>query len=295
MGYLFLFIALLAGATKGFCGKKTSGYLNGIKDSMLANIIRMLLCIVIGLVMIFITGDPAELVPTWPMLLIGALSGVSTSVFVVTWLISVKRSAYMMLDVFLMLGTLIPLISGSIFFHEAVKWTQWLGIAVLFVAVLLMCSYNNSIKEKITLPAFLILLASGVANGITDFSQKLFVKTMPGISASAFNFYTYIFAALTLIIAYFLFKTDEPKPTKETFTGIFGYVLVMAICLFANSYFKTLAADRLDAVLLYPLNQGAALILSSAMSALLFKEKLTPKAIGGIMIAFAGLIIINVI
>lgn len=40
-------------------------------------------------------------------LAITALSGVTTSLFVVFWLISVKRGAYMMLDVFLMMGVIV--------------------------------------------------------------------------------------------------------------------------------------------------------------------------------------------
>ena len=69
----------------------------------------------------------------------------------------------------------------------------------------------------------------------------------------------------------------------------------MALCLFANSYFKTLAARHLNAVLLYPLNQGCALILSAIMSTVLFKEKLTLKAAIGMISAFAGLLIINIL
>ena len=57
MGYLFILIALFAGTAKGYCGKKTSGYTNSFRDATLANIIRMMLCIVIGFVLIFITGD----------------------------------------------------------------------------------------------------------------------------------------------------------------------------------------------------------------------------------------------
>ena len=53
MGYLFLLIALLAGVTKGYCGKKTSGYTNSLRDATLANIIRMMLCILIGFILIF--------------------------------------------------------------------------------------------------------------------------------------------------------------------------------------------------------------------------------------------------
>ena len=69
----------------------------------------------------------------------------------------------------------------------------------------------------------------------------------------------------------------------------------MAFCLFANSYFKTLASGYLSAVLLYPLNQGCSLILSAIMAAVLFKEKITIKAVIGILTAFIGLLIINLL
>ena len=69
----------------------------------------------------------------------------------------------------------------------------------------------------------------------------------------------------------------------------------MAVCLFANSYFKTLAAGLLNISELYPLNQGAALILASVMSAVAFREKLTPKGILGILLSFVGLLFINLL
>ncbi len=295
MGYLFLFIALLAGATKGYCGKKTSGYTADFKDAILANLIRMLLCIIIGLALILFGGNISDLMPTAKTLTIAALSGISTAAFVVTWLISVKKSAYMMLDIFLMLGVLVPLIAADMFFNEAVSPTQWIGLAVLFLAVVIMCSYNNTIKGKLDPSSFAILLACGIANGITDFSQKLFVKLQPDTAASVFNLYTYVFAAITLAIAYALCKPRTNSGEKNDLTHIVGYITVMALCLFANSFFKTLAAEHLSSVLLYPLNQGCALILSTVMSAALFREKITAKAIIGIATAFTGLIIINLL
>lgn len=84
-------------------------------------------------------------------------------------------------------------------------------------------------------------------------------------------------------------------PILQTVKKIVLYIAIMALCLFANSYFKTLAATELDSAQLYPLNQGAALILSMGMSALSFKEKVTPKAILGIVLAFAGLLVMNVL
>lgn len=295
MGYLFLLIALLAGVTKGYCGKKTSGFTNGFRDAALANTIRMMLCIVIGFALIVITGDFKKLLPNRDLLLISMLSGISTAVFVVTWLVAVKKGAYMMLDIFLMLGVLIPSIASNLFFNEAIKLTQWLGIAVLLIAVVIMCSYNNTIKAKITPSSFLLLIICGAASGIADFSQKLFTKCIPNGSAAVFNFYTYLFAAFILMISYAVTRKAEPNGGKSNVKKIFGYILIMAFCLFANSYFKTLAANYLSAVLLYPLNQGCALILSAIMASVFFKEKITTKAVIGIVTAFIGLLIINLL
>lgn len=295
MGYLLFFIALCAGTVKSFCGKKTSGYTSTYNDATLANIIRLVLCIVIGFLLILVTGDLNKLIMSRELFFISLLSGVSTAVFLVTWLISVKNSAYMMLDIFSMLGVAIPLVASGIFFDEVVKPTQWIGIGVLLVAVIIMCSYNNSIKTKITPSSLILLLLCGASNGVSDFSQKLFTKTIPDGSAAVFNFYTYIFAAVILIVFFAMTHKKEQTIDRANVKKIFPFILTMAICLFAYSYFRTLAAGYLSAVLLYPLNQGCNLIVSSIMAAVAFKEKLTVKAIIGIITAFVGLLIINVL
>lgn len=298
MGYLFLAVSLFAGAAKGYCGKKTSGYVNGYKDAMLANMIRMVLCTFIGIILIIASGSTVYLRPTPAMLAISALSGVTTSVFVVCWLISVKKGAYMMLDVFLMLGVLVPIVAGNFIFGEEIKLTQWLGIGILFIAVMIMCSYNNSIKEKMSISALVLLIVCGVANGLTDLSQKLFVKQLSEVPIAVFNFYTYIFSAVVLGAFFVIFSAKEKSQNTAGVSGlkhIFGYIAVMSVCLFANSYFKTKAAVFLDSAQLYPLNQGLALILSSVMSAVLFHERLTLKCIIGLAMSFAGLIVINVL
>ena len=296
MGYLFLALALAASATKGYCGKQPSGYVNEYKDAMLANTIRMAFCIIIGFIMIAVQGNVGLLKISPTMLLITALSGITTSVFVVCWLISVKKGAYMMLDAFLMLGVMVPLLGSSIMFDEKIKLTQWAGLAILLVAVLIMCSYNNSIKEKMSPSSFALLVICGAANGLTDFSQKLFVKLCTDSTSAVFNFYTYVFSAAVLIVCYFIFKGKSGgNDTKSNFKPIFIYIMIMSVCLFAYSYFKTNAANYLSSAQLYPLSQGAGLIISSVMSATLFREKLTLKCIIGLALSFAALIIINVL
>ena len=298
MGYLFLALALLCGSTKGYCGKKTSGAVSEYRDAMLVNALRMVLCIVFGFALLAVQGDVALLKVDLPTLAITALSGVTTSVFVVSWLLSVRKGAYMMVDVFLMLGVLVAVVLSAVCFGEEVTVKQMIGLALLILAVCIMCSYSSGLKEKITPAAILLLVACGVSNGLTDFSQKLFVKYAQSSTVAVFNFYTYVFSAITLAVLYgFSGKKQKGSAANalRTVKSIAGYVLVMALCLYLNSFFKTQAASLLPAAQLYPLNQGCGLMLSSLMAAVFFREKITVKAITGLCIAFVALLLINVL
>ena len=203
----------------------------------------------------------------------------------------------MMLDVFLMLGVLIPLLFGRILFSETITLLQWCGIFLLAAAAYIMCSYNNSIKEPLSPLSFALLGLCGVANGVTDLSQRLFVRSLPDISIAVFNFYTYLFSATILLLFYLFTFLRAPKfnRTPPRLRGIFGYILVMSLCLFLHSFLKTAAAGFLDSAHLYPLSQGCSLILSSIMASLFFREKMTAKCIAGLCIAFLALILINVL
>lgn len=301
MGYLFLSISLVAGITKGYCGKKTSFAIVTNSDSIITNLLRMVACIIIGIFLSVFQYGPSSLVPSEFMLLVAALSGVASAAFVVSWLLSVRSGAYMMVEVFLLLGVIVPIILCRIFFGEAIGTWQIIGTVVLLFAVFIMCTYNSSIKGRMSVGAFLLLMICGLSNGIADFSQKLFVKEMPEGFIATFNFYTYIFAAITLLLAYVVFRNADkkhglkPRKPLEIVKPIWYYVLIMAVCLFANSFFKTQAAHYLDAVQLYPLNQGCSVILSLLMSAIIFKERINAKCIVGIFLAFAALLMINLL
>lgn len=294
MGYLFVAVALTAGAVKGFCGKKTSGFVRETSDAILINIIRMLFCVAIGFAIISFQGNLSLIAIDKETILISFFSGIMTSFFVISWLIAVRQSAYMMIDVFLMLGVTVTIICSFFAFDEPIRITQCIGIAVLIIAVGFMYSYNNSIKSKLTLRSFLLLSVCGISSGLADFSQKAFVKLTAGNSA-VFNFYTYVFSAIFLISFYFIIKGKNRFQENKSaiLKRIMPYVAIMSVCLFANSFFKTLAANYLTAAKLYPLNQGMSLVIASVMATVLFKEKMTVKCIIGMILAFLALILIN--
>ena len=302
MGYLFLSLAVLAGATKGFCGKKISGVAKTFADASLVNFLRMFFCIIIGAAMMLGAGNVPFSSLNGTVIAISALSGITTAIFVISWLLSVRSGAYVMLDVFLMLGVGVTVSACRIFLGEEIRLNQIIGFVILVVAAYIMCSYDVSLNGKMSPGKIALLVLCGVANGLTDFSQKLFVYKVENISAAEFNFYTYIFSAITLLAVFLVLKirahkndADQDGDSKMKLGRVLIVVGIMAVCLFLNSYFKTLAAQRLDSALLYPLNQGSALILSIIMASVFFKEKITARCIVGVCMAFGALLIINLL
>ena len=233
-------------------------------------------------------------------ILCALLSGVATSAFIVSWIISIQRGAFVTTDVFLTLGVGLTIALSAAFLGEKVKITQILGFIILIIAAYVICSYNISIKGKMSFGSFMLLLVCGASNGLADFAQKIFVKKVEGESAAAFNFYSYVFSATTLFIIYLVFRAYKKSEEKSVFSTpqakkVILHVSLMAVLLFVTSYFKTLAAHELDAAVLYPLNQGATLILSMTLAAVCFKEKITVRSLVGISLTFVALVIINLL
>lgn len=299
IGYLFAFLALGAALTKAYCSKKSSIFVRDIRENTFSNGVRMLFCIVIGVGIVLAEG--ASFAVDGGTLAIALLAGVSSAVHITTWLEATKRGALMLLNVFYLSGVLVPLLLCYFLYDEPVRPVQWAGLAVLLAAVYFMCSYNKSLGGRLSPASFVILIVCAVTAGLMDFTQKMFLYHDPAGSIGVFNFYTYIFSAATLMGIY-LYSKWKDGSGKLTFSGekrllgeIMVYIVVMAVCMFANSWLKTKAAVYLTSAELYPLYQGASLILLAVMSAVFFREKITLRSMVGIVLAFVSLIMMNLL
>ena len=299
MGFLYVALALLFGLTKGYCGKKTSGQIGGVSSAVGFNLVRMLICIPIGVVFVLIqTGGVSSFAADGTTLLISAISGAATSFFVIAWLIAVRTGAFMMVDVFPTIGVVVPIVGCRIFFGEEIRWNHIVGLLLLILAAYVLCTYNRDIgKAKLTFGSLLLLVACGFSYGMISFAQKWF-RYRSEADVSVFNLYTYAASAVILLGAYVLFtllkkreKSGEEKTGGKRKLAL--YVVVMSFCIFLHSLFSTLAAEYLPSALLYPLLQGCSLILAMIMSAVFFGEKITPRCLLGIGTAFAALVFTN--
>ena len=138
IGYLFLFLTVLIGVSKGYCGKKTSEYVCGITDGLILQAVRVLLCVAIGGLIFIFTGERSNV--DFMIILISILNGVANAAFLLSWLFAVRSGAYLFVDVCLTAGgILIPCFAGAAFFGGNITTIQYIGIVIMMAAVFVMC------------------------------------------------------------------------------------------------------------------------------------------------------------
>ena len=291
MGYLFLAISILTAGFKGYYAKRTSQKIKDTADALSVTFLRMVFCAAIGFVLLLVTEGPRALAVPAETLWIPLLYGVSITVNLTSWILAIRSSAFLLLDGFGALGLLVPLLLSAALLREAIRPFQWLGLLILFAAVLILCSYNRKIKGALTGSGLALLILNGASGGLAQFSQKLVSVEAPEVSTAAFQFYAFLFSALGVgLICLFLPR----KKGARLFNGkLVGYVFILAACLFIHAYFLTAAAARLPSVVVFPVVQGSFILLSTFNSAVFFKERVTVRSAVGSVLVFLALVIIN--
>lgn len=300
MGYFYLLLALTGGLVKGFSGKGLSRGVANMRDSLFVNLIRMILCALVGAVLLFIDSGLGGFVIGAKELLIFTASAIAMSTFCVCWMLAYRSEAYMFLSIFTMLGSIVTCFNGLIFYNEAISLGQAGGIVLLLVAVFVMSKYNSEVKgrKRFTGEELAVLIIGCLGASLSDFLQKVYVKEI-GKSSACFNFYTYLIGAVAVLalFAVFSFGKSVAPVSRQLISrdNIFGY-LGISLFLYMNSIFKTMAvAEGLTVAEIFPVLNGANLICSAILANLLFKERISKKSVLGMSLAFVGVVLINLL
>ncbi len=318
MAYLFLFGALICLAVKGYCGKKTGCYMVAPGDPLLFNLVRLVLCVLIGLGVVLLESAGPQLRIEGGMLLICLFSGAANAAFLVGWLLAIQRTPLVTVDVTLTVGSILPAVLCAILFAEAISPLKMLGFALILLATAVLSGYGKQTGKRPGMLGPLLALIAALGDGLSAFCQQLYKQyyTEVGIrthgvfyAKSVYHFYTYVFAAALLVIAFAGLAVwqyaKRPEMRKSGYVrGLFGslrrplpHIAVMAVCLFAANYLQTVATNDygMSSQILYPVIKGGCLITVSMTAMLFFGEKPTKRSLLGSVIALAGMVMMSVL
>lgn len=289
MGFLYLAVAALLNLTKSYCSKKISDRVETVSDTVDMTMLRNGLCAVIGAVLILlIRGGDFRMPPTG--LAVCIVSGAVMGLNYVVWVLSLKSGVYLLASASNSASFIIAALSGIFLFGENITPAKIIAIVLILLAIFFMSLYQKEQRGKLKLVHAILLASVFLTAGISSVTQKWFTKNLPDTSVHLFTFYS---LAISLVV---LIPISLLLPNKKAFgkrvTGlkkIFPSVAVMAVCFYGVTYFQTLASSLIDAVIMYPVYNGALLAAGSLMAWLCFSEKPSKNSIIGIIFVFAAI------
>lgn len=317
MVYIIVAIVLFFLTVKGYCGKRTGNFVRDTGDSFLFNLLRMVFCLLIGMVFVWADGAQSDLKVKIGMLLICALAGAANAAFLVGWLMAIRRNSYVLVDVGLTLGSLLPAVLSAFLFGDSISPLKMIGFTMILAATVIL-SKNTFHSVRVGWTGIVWLVVAALGDGLSGFAQQLFKQfyTEAGTLSdgvyypkTVYHFYTYCFSAVLLLLIWVGYRlatrekgqTNEAPQKRKAVVRIppkvVAYIFVMAICLFAANYLQTVAANDygMSSQVLYPILKGGCLITGNVVAMAFFDEKITRYSIIGSAVALCGIVCINLL
>ncbi len=292
LGYLFIFISVAFGVMKGYGSKKVSGSVKTLRDNLDISLYRNALCCVFSFITALIVSgtsfsfDPIEL-------LISAIAGITMAIFISSWLFAIQSDSYMLVSASASSSFIVPAILGIFFLDEKITLKKIIAFLIIVIALFFLLRYNTKLNGKITLKSLALLAIVLLSQGVNQAMQKIYTYNYPEKDVSLYTFYAAVFTVLAILIMMPFAKRDKSaeKASVLLYPKVFIYATIMALALFGNTYFQTLAAKSVDALILYPVASALSLGGASAMSAIFFDEKMNRDSIIGVVLVFVALLL----
>lgn len=188
------------------------------------------------------------------------------------------------------MSLVIPVLAGVLLYNEVLGGLKIVGILLALSAVYFAASKEKSItveKSSLALP-FLVFLGSGIIDASIKYMQEFHIKEaeFPLFSAT-------VFAAAALTGLVLIVLKALKKPIKINLRNILGG-MALGVPNYFSIYFlmRALQNETLNSASLFTINNVAIVMFSTLLGILLFKEKISVKNWGGIILAVASIILV---
>lgn len=291
MGFVFLFIAAFCNITKSYGSKRISSRIGDLSVAVDVTLCRNILCALIGAVILLFSGIQSFYLPPlgW---LICTVSGVAIGLNYIVWVLALRSGVYLLSSAASSSSFMLAVLCGLLFWNEQLSLTKGLAILLILLALFFMGKYQKEARGTIKPKHLLLLLLVFLSGGMSSVCQKWFTRALPAMSAHVFTFYSLLISVCLLLAASVILRDRATgKERASRIKGLSGWIVLMAVCFYAVTFFQTKAAALLDAILLYPIYNGTVLAAASLMAWLFFGEKPSKNSIIGVILVFLAVLL----
>lgn len=234
-------------------------------------------------------------VPSLYTVFLGILFGLATGLCAILSMIALKSGPLSYTNVIVSCAMVIPALSGMVLYGESVTALQFVGIGLMVVSFVCAVDGDNG-SSGASLKWLLLCIGAFICSGSVGVMQKLHQNSVYKDELGVFLVVAFLASAVFSLALMFYYRNvrGEPitvaRPPKRTkfivislISGI-GFALVNQI----NMYL----AGVIDAIIFYPVINGASMILTSAAGILMWKEKLSKRQWFGLIVGGVAIILL---
>ena len=226
-----------------------------------------------------------DLTPCW----LGGVTGLFYLASLTANGYSIRRNGAILSSVFTRLGVLVPIALSVALFGERPTAVQGLGVALAVAAAVTM----NGLPQKAERPSaggqicLSALVLTLLLNGTSDAMSKVFTQLGRRQDDGLFMFYIFLFAGLATLAL--LVRQRRALTRRDVFFGVLA-----GVPNFLSSRLLLAALTELPAFLVYPSYSVGVILVISAVSFVLFRERLNGRQMIAAAMILGALVLLNV-
>ncbi len=292
--YLLLFTSVFIDTFKNtyynFFGKKL---LKSNGDTVMFNVICCIGSVIFFAAAIAIMGETVK-VSTFSFLLsiIFALVTVAAQYF---GLLSMSLGPMSFSVLFTYLSAMIPTVFGCIYRSEMPQIQQIIGLILMIITFILSIDFGEN--SGMSVKWILTVTGSFLGMGLIGVFQTVHQVSDYAHEINGFLFWAFVFSIVMFAVLYlpYMIKDKKEGIKKEKYSKRdWLLMLVTGIIIGAINLINLYLSGKMPSVIFFPIVNGGVIVLSGIASMVLFKEKLPPKKMAGMIIGIIATCLIGI-
>lgn len=286
--YLLVFVSILACSVKNLFVKLESPMAGDWRGLFAENVV---LAAAAALLMGICLGFRISFTPS--VLLYGAIFGTLMILFFVFYTLAVKEGPLSLTSLISSLGFLICSFFGSIYGKQPIPLLRYAGVAVIVVS-LFICLEKEEGAIRFSWRWFWLSFATLLIAGGFGIIQFLFNEENGG--ARNLDMLFVAFALMTVLSAILLGLFGRKNTAEVCGRPVGRFVIYAAIigmmCCIQN-LMNLYTVGQLPSMVTFPISNCGPVVLTALLSFLFFREKISPRKIVGMILCFAGMMMVG--
>ena len=282
---MWILCALIAAFFAGITSVFAKIGVNNI-DSKLATALRTIVILIFSLIVVLITGSLQEIknIDVKTIIFI-VLSGITTAVLWLTYFKALKLADVSKISPIDKTSIILTLILSNLFLNEKITLVKIISMLLIAIGSWLMTSKKNNVKEKSNQWIFYAILTAIFTSLATIFGKI----GIDNINLNLATLLKTIVAAIVIWSAVFITKKDEKikNISKKSWTFIF----LSGITTGLSWTFYFLSLRKGEASLVFSIEK-LSIVVAVLFSIIFLNEKLSKKAIIGLIIIIFGTLLL---